>query len=262
MSRLCKLSIGVACSVGVIVLALAPSAALAKSGGGSSMGSHSSGPAMSSGFSMGKSGGSFQLGGVSKLSNVGSLPISKLPISKVGNNTTLNKNIGKLPLIDPGKGNGKVDPIGKNGINPKNLIGKDPISKTPNGKGPKFDPAYCKDKFHYCDPCHHDFCHHVFCCDPCWHFPFPWLLPTFCEEVVCIQTVYAEPLYTLFYETPEGIRIYSRYELPTETATLFKTEQLLDSSKTAWWLISTAGQLVDTNTAEKVVSVGATVVTK
>ncbi len=258
MSRLCKLSIEVACSVGVIVSVMAPQAALAKNGGGgSSMGGfHSSGPSMSSGFSgVSKNVGNFQ---INKIGNT--LPISKLPVNNVAGNKNLDKNIGKL--IDPGKGNGKVDPVGKNGINPKNLIGKDPISKTPNSKGPKFDPAFCKKNFHFCDPCCIDFCHHHFCCDPCWGWAFPWLLPTYCEEVVCIQTVYAEPLYTLFYETKDGIKVYSRYELPSETATLYKTEQLLDASKTAWWLVSTTGQLVDTNTAEKVVSVSTAAVSE
>jgi len=80
----------------------------------------------------------------------------------------------------------------------------------------------------------------------------------FVEEVVCFERVYSEPLYTLFYETADGIKVYSRYELPSESATLYKTEHVLDKSNTAWWLVSSNGELVDTNTAEKVVAVKAT----
>ncbi|HKD38455.1 MAG TPA: hypothetical protein VKB78_16695, partial [Pirellulales bacterium] len=110
-------------------------------------------------------------------------------------------------------------------------------------------------KFNFCCPIDPAFCHHHFCCNPFWHWSYPWLLPVYIEEVSCVQLVYGEPLYTLFYETADGIKIYSRYELPTEGSTLYKTEKLLDEVKTAWWLVSSTGDLVDTNTAEKVVSV-------
>jgi hypothetical protein len=230
MSRFSKLSsIVVACSAVAVLAASVPGSAFAKGGGGSSMGGfHSTGSTLSSGFSP-----------MSK--NVGNFPISK----NVGN-FPIGKNIGSLPISKIG------------GSTPSGKIGSLPISKTPISKiGGKVDPAFKNGKFPLCNPCGPDFCHHHHCCNPCWHWSYPWLLPVFVEEVVCLERVYSEPLYTLFYETADGIKVYSRYELPSESATLYKTEHVLDKANTAWWLVSSDGQLVDTNTAEKVAAVKA-----
>jgi hypothetical protein len=228
-------SVGAVCSI-VAVLAASPGSAFAKGGGGPSMGGfHASSPSMSSGFS----GVSKGVNNVQLSKGIGTLPlnknIGKFPITKIGGNTPIGKNVGNLPIT-------------------KNL-GKLPLIK--NG-GP-ISPAIKSGKFNFCCPIDPCFCHHDFCCNPCWNWSYPWLLPVFVEEVACVQTIYSEPLYTLFYETADGIKVYSRYELPTESATLYKNEHLLDKANTAWWLVSTTGELVDTNTAEKVVSVSTAV---
>jgi hypothetical protein len=233
MSRNSKMSsIVVACSIVVVLsVALVPASALAKGGGGPSMGVGSPGSMGGSSFQVSKSFGNSP---ISK--NLGNFQITKYPgnspVTKNLGNFQLNKNLGNLPVSKiPG-----TLPITKLGKLPINKI--DPISKN-FGKFPLCNPI---------DPC---FCHHDFCCCPHWHWEFPWLVAGF--EVVNVETVYAEPLYTLYYETADGIRVYSRYELPSESATLYKTEHMLDKSQTAWWLVSTTGELVDTNTEKNAV---------
>jgi hypothetical protein len=213
MSRYSKMSsVAVVGSiVAVLSVALVPASVMAKGGGG---------PSMSFGSPGSMGGPKFQA-----VNNFGNSQFTK----NVGN-VQLKKNVGNLP-ISKNLGNA---PITKLNNLPINKI--DPISKK-FGKFPLFNPI---------DPA---FCHHDFCCHPHWHWGFPWLVAGF--EVVNVETVYDEPLYTLYYETADGIKVYSRYELPSESATLYKTEHLLDKAQTAWWLVSTTGELLDTNTAEK-----------
>jgi len=228
MSRFSTLgSIGAVGSlVAVLSIALAPAAALAKnpSGGGMSFGGSSFHQIANPSFQPNK--------------GMGNMPLSK----NVGNlNLSQNKNLPITKLDGDKLGGDKfkkpIDKVGKIG-----KIGSDPISKTPL-------------KCPIIDPCHHDFCHHDCCCHPYCHWLF---FPLIVEDVV-YQCVYDEPVYTLYYEKANNdVRVYSRYELPSESATLFKTERLLDKASTAWWLVDARGNLVDTNTGDKAAAVEAT----
>ena len=226
MSRFITLgSIGAVGSlVAVLSFALAPAAALAKSpsGGSLSLGSHSFGaPSLHS-----VSDSNFQ-------ANKG---LGNLPISKNVGDLKLNKNFNDKVGGDKIGGDKFKKPIGKIG-----KIGSDPISKTPI-------------KCPLIDPCHHDFCYHDCYCHPHCHWLF---FPLIVEDRV-VECVYGDPLYTLYYETADGVKLYSRYELPSESATLFKTERLLDKATNAWWLVDAAGNLVDTNTGDKAAAVTTT----
>ncbi len=221
MSRYNKIgSYGVLCSiVALLTIALAPAAAAAKGGPSGGMTSH--GSISSHNFP------TMKFGGSSANKNLGNLPITKT----VGD-TFAKKNVGNLPVKKIGS-----DPLSKKPIDKVGKIGKigsDPLSKTPQ-------------KYPHCNPLDIGFCHHNCCCHPHCHWLF---FPLVIEEVV-IERVYGEPLYTLYYETEAGVKVFSRYELPSESATLYKTEHALDQSSTSWWLVSSNGQLVDTNTTDK-----------
>ena len=224
MSRFSKLgSVGVVCSV-VTALSLAalPSTAWAKGpSGGMNVGNSSQG---SANVQVSKS-----IGGSQFSKNMGNQPLVK----NVGDPSA--KKIGKIGS-DPISKTPAMLPVGKIG-----KIGSDPISKTPK-KIPLLNPI---------DPA---FSHHDFFCNPHHH----WLFFPLIVETVTVDRVYGEPLYTLYYETSDGVKVFSRYELPSESATLYKTEHALDKSNTAWWLVSTTGELVDTNTADKAATVQAT----
>jgi len=173
------------------------------------------------GSAMAKGGGNSKQGGV-KSSNGSSA-------KGIGNSSAAYKKFGEPKF--------SKKPVTKSFKKPlklpvSNKSGKLPISPK-NGKKP------------FCNPLDPHFCHHNFCCHRHWHWEFPWLISA--ADVVEVD---AAPLYTLYYETADGIKVYGTYSMPGDNDDLSTSEQTLDGTNTAWWLVSTDGQLVDTNTAE------------